>query len=235
MLTAEHLHKRYGPTVALEDFSVTVGPGRIYCLLGPNGAGKTTTIRLFLGLDRPDRGQLHIDGVDVAQDAPAARRRLAYIPELVALYDTLTGRENVEYYSALGGLVLTPPQMRACFARAGLHPDAIDRRVRTYSKGMRQKVGIALALAKEAKLLVLDEPLSGLDPAAANDFCGLLRNLASQGTTVFMVTHDLFRACSLADELGILIAGRLAARCSPRTQSSTEIEAVYLQSIGLSS
>ncbi len=167
MLVATDLSKRYNDVTALDSLNLTVQPGEVFCLLGANGAGKTTTINLFLNFIDPTSGTAAINGLDVTKAPLETKKYVAYIPETVMLYRNLTGIENLEYFAALAG---RPDYLRAellnFFKRVGLPDDAPDRRVGTYSKGMRQKVGIAIALAKGAKALLLDEPTSGLDPKA---------------------------------------------------------------------
>jgi ABC-2 type transport system ATP-binding protein len=228
MLSAEKLVKRYGAAIALQELDLRVGAGDIYCLLGANGAGKTTTLNLLLGFIKPDGGRASVDGIDPAADPDAARARLAYIPEQVSLYPLLSGRENLEYFATLAGRTLSREEADALFTRAGLDVKAADARVGTYSKGMRQKVGIAIALAKNAKALLLDEPLSGLDPHAANEFCTQVRQLRESGVAVLMATHDLFRARELGGRIGIMKRGRLVDEREAGSLSAGELEKVYL-------
>ena len=228
MLEAVKLTKRFQDRVAVDALELRVGPGEIFALLGPNGAGKTTTINLFLGFERPDSGDARVGGTSVAQDPVAARRQLAYIPEMVSLYPRFTGLENLDYFSRLGAREHTHAELYALLERSGLARDAADRRVGTYSKGMRQKVGIALALATEAKALLLDEPTSGLDPAASHEFSRMLRKLADEGVAILMATHDLFRAREDASRIGILQQGRLVAQFSRDEVKDRDLEKLYL-------
>jgi ABC-2 type transport system ATP-binding protein len=177
MLTARSLHKKFGSAIALHALDLNVAPGEIYALLGPNGAGKTTTINCLLGFLQPDAGRALIDGLDVVREPLETKRRLAYIPEQVNLYGTFSGVENLAYFSELAGHRYPDTDLRRFLTEAGLQAEAHDRRVSGYSKGMRQKVGIAIALAKQAKALLLDEPTSGLDPSASHEFSQLLRQL----------------------------------------------------------
>ncbi len=144
------------------------------------------------------------------------------------LYPLLTGRENLEYFAGLSGITLSRPQADALFERAGLDVAAADRRESTYSKGMRQKVGIAIALAKNAKALLLDEPLSGLDPHAANEFCGQVRALRESGCAVLMATHDIFRARELGGRIGIMKRGYLVDERDAQSLSASELESLYI-------
>ena len=158
MLSAEGLIKRFNGVAAVDGLSLTVGRGEIFALLGPNGAGKTTTINCFLGFVAPDRGRTTVGGVDVAMYPLETKRSLAYIPEQVNLYGHFSGLENLSYFSELAGARHGEQTLRGFLVEAGLQKEAHDRRVTGYSKGMRQKVGIAIALAKDAKALLLDEP-----------------------------------------------------------------------------
>ncbi len=231
MLEADKLTKRFQERLAVDALQLRVAPGEIYALLGPNGAGKTTTINMFLGFLAPDDGEARVCGVSVARDPVAARRLLAYIPEQVALYPRFSGIENLDYFSALGGKSHTRQELYELLERAGLQREAADRRVSGYSKGMRQKVGIALALATGAKALLLDEPTSGLDPAASHEFSRLLRRLASEGVAILMATHDLFRAREDASHVGILLGGKLVAQFTQRELEGSDLEALYLEKL----
>lgn len=229
MLKAEKLNKRYGAHVALDSLDLEVPAGEVYALLGPNGAGKTTTINCFLGFIRPDGGRALVDGIDVAQNPSAARQALAYIPEQVNLYTWFSGLENLAYFAGLGGHRYDKDALRAFLAEAGLQEEAFDRRVGGYSKGMRQKVGIAIALAKRAKALLLDEPTSGLDPRASYEFSELLKRLSSQGVAILMATHDIFRALDVATRVGIMQGGVLGDERSTSEIAADELEALYLE------
>jgi ABC-2 type transport system ATP-binding protein len=232
MIEATGLGKTFGTNQALDAMDLQVPPGEVYALLGANGAGKTTTINLLLGFLQPDAGQVRVAGFDPAAQPEQARAVTAYIPEQVALYPSLSGLENLAYFAALAGRALADGEARALLQRAGLAAEAAERRLGDYSKGMRQKVGIAIALAKEARVLVLDEPMSGLDPQAANEFCTLVRQLADAGSAVLMATHDIFRARQLADRIGILRAGRKRAELRAAELDAQELQALYLQHMG---
>lgn len=228
MLTAEKLRKCYGAQVALAALDLTILPGEIYALLGPNGAGKTTTVNLFLGFLEADGGRATVDGIDVAREPTSVRARLAYIPEQVNLYPTLTGRENLAYFAALAGRRLAGAEAAALLAEAGLQADAVDARLGSYSKGMRQKVGVAIALAKQAKAMLLDEPTSGLDPSASHEFSALLRALAGRGVAILMTTHDLFCARDVASRVGIMRGGVLRRELPASSLTAADLEALYL-------
>jgi len=231
LLCAEHLTKRFNGLTAVDDLSLTVAPSEIFALLGPNGAGKTTTINCFLGFLTPDEGRVTVDGVDVNSDALETKRRLAYIPEQVNLYGHFSGVENLAYFSELAGASHDDAALRRFLSEAGLQADAHDRRVSGYSKGMRQKVGIAMALAKSAKALILDEPTSGLDPSASHEFSALLRRFAMRGAAVLMATHDLFRAKEVATRVGIVRHGKLVHALTAAELSHTDLEKLYLETM----
>ncbi|MBX3276727.1 MAG: ABC transporter ATP-binding protein [Acidobacteria bacterium] len=230
MLEAVNLTKRYNGAVALDALNLKIEPGEIFCLLGANGAGKTTTINLFLNFIAPSSGAAKIKGLDVCAHPLETKRFLAYIPEQVMLYRNLTGLENLEYFSALAGCAdYSRERLLGFFEEVALQREAADRRVSTYSKGMRQKVGIAIALAKKAEALLLDEPTSGLDPKASNEFSTLLGRLSEQGVAVLMATHDLFRAKESGARVGIMKHGRLVDVLSTASIGHADLERIYLE------
>ncbi|MBN8731281.1 MAG: ABC transporter ATP-binding protein [Acidobacteria bacterium] len=230
MLEAQNLSKTYSGTPALHPLSLKIEPGEVYCLLGANGAGKTTTINLFLNFIEPTSGTALVNGLDVVQQPLESKRRLAYIPEQVMLYRNLTGLENLEYFTALGSTeTFSKGQLLAFLDEAGLPAGAAEKRVSTYSKGMRQKVGIAIASAKGAKALLLDEPTSGLDPKASNEFSALLKRLSDGGAAILMATHDLFRAKETGTRVGIMKHGRMMAELRTEEFGHADLERVYLE------
>lgn len=231
MLEAKNLTKKYGDHTALNSLNLSIGEGEIFALLGQNGAGKTTTINLFLGSIEPTAGEARINGVSVAAHPQEIKQYLAYIPETVMLYPNLTGIENLEYFSALAGFDYTTNELRQLLSTAGLQSQAFDQRLAGYSKGMRQKVGIAIAVAKKAKVLLLDEPTSGLDPKASNEFSGIIKTLASQGTAILMATHDIFRAKEVASHIGIMKEGTLQSVIDAAAISANELESLYLKTV----
>lgn len=228
MLQIDNLQKSFGVNQALRGLSINVAAGHIYALLGPNGAGKTTTINACLGFIEPDQGKILIRDIDPVTNPMDARAQLAYIPENVTLYGALSGLENLDYFSELAGKRYDRQALKAFLARAGLPEEAMGREVKTYSKGMRQKVGVAIALAKQARLLLLDEPTSGLDPRASHEFSTLLSELSKDGMAILMATHDLFRARETASHIGIMVDGALKADMRAEDTSSEEIERIYL-------
>lgn len=228
LLEARALTKRYGDHLALDSLNIAVGAGETVCLLGANGAGKTTTINLFLGFTAPTSGQAIVGGKDVALDPAGARALLGYVAEVVSLYPALTGAENLVFFNRLAGLTTDIGQRDEILARLRFPLAQIDQAAGNYSKGMRQKLGLAIALMKGARAILLDEPLSGLDPAAANDLVGVLRETAAGGTALLISTHDIFRAKDVADRIGIMRHGRLVDSVDPAQLSGLELERLYL-------
>lgn len=228
MLIASSATRRFGEVTAVHELNLSIKPGELFCLLGANGAGKTTTINMFLGFLAPDSGSITVGGVEPANDPKAARRQLAYIPENVALFPQLTGLENVKLFCEMGGTKVSDSQLRDLLVRSGLTAAQIARPISGYSKGMRQKVGLAIAYARNAKALLLDEPLSGLDPSAASDFCEELARIREGGAAVLMTTHDLFRAKELGGTIGIMRAGHLVERIDATTIDARDLERLYL-------
>jgi ABC-2 type transport system ATP-binding protein len=228
VLQARALTASFDGIRALDGLDLAVRPGEIYALLGANGAGKTTTLRLFLGFIRPSSGEALVCGQDVMSDVDAARRRLLYVPEQVALYAELSGLENLQYFCRIGGVPARQSALRDALAEAGLEPTAFDRRAGVYSKGMRQKVGVALALMKKADALLLDEPTSGLDPKASTEFHTLISRLRDRGAAVLMATHDLYRARAVADRIGVMRDGVLRRELAAGSLNAAELEALYL-------
>jgi len=234
MLHTQALSKSFGAHRALVNLDLQIMPGEIFCMLGANGAGKTTTIKLLLGFLTPTSGGAFVDGIDVALDPLSARRRLLYLPEQVALYGELTGLENLDYFAGLAGVAdRNPLRLRGLLEQAGVPASAIDRRAIGYSKGMRQKVAIALSIAREARALLLDEPTSGLDPQASADFHRLLLRQRDAGAAVLMATHDLFRAREVATTVGVMRDGRLLRTFSAGDVTARELEQLYLEEMAL--
>jgi len=229
MITISNLHVSYGGVEAVSELSLLVKPGSIYALLGPNGAGKTTTIHCLLGFVTPDSGRIELNGRVL--EPGAQRMRVAYIPENLKLYESLTGAENLAYFTSLGGAKVTDSELARFLSIAGLATESHNRRVSTYSKGMRQKVGIAIAMAVNASVLLLDEPASGLDPRAAMELTTQLKSLASTGVAILMTTHDLFRAWDAADTIGIMKQGRLIEERETSGITMSELESLYLDNI----
>ncbi|HVS62423.1 MAG TPA: ABC transporter ATP-binding protein [Thermoanaerobaculia bacterium] len=203
VVTARGLSKSYGSSFALRQLDLEVEPGEILGYLGPNGAGKTTTIRLLLGLLRPTTGAATIFGLDCWRDRVAIKRRVGYLPGDVRLYEPLSGRRHLELAEALRG---GPGRWRELVERLELD---LDKRVKSYSKGMRQKLGLVLALMHDPELLILDEPTSALDPLVQEAVYRLLAERREQGATIFFSSHVLSEVQKLCDRVAILRQGML--------------------------
>jgi ABC-2 type transport system ATP-binding protein len=229
VLSITGVQKRFGAHTALENLDLLLPAGQVFALLGPNGAGKTTTINLILGFLKADAGRVEVCGVDAALDPLRARQLIAYIPEQVALYSTMSGLDNLRYFTTLAGLTLADIRLAELLTHAGLPEEAQRWPARSYSKGMRQKVGIAIAMAREAKLLLLDEPTSGLDPSASAEFSRVVRIAAARGTAVLMATHDLYRIKELADRVAVLHRGRIVDDIDPAALDHVALEQMYME------
>ena len=200
--------KDYGGRAVLRDVSFAVPKGRCVALIGHNGAGKTTLMKLILGLIKPAQGALTVLGENPATAGKSFRRQLGFLPENVAFHDELTGSDTIAFYGRLKGA--DPTQGKDLLARVGL-THAADRRVRTYSKGMRQRLGLAQALLGKPRLLLLDEPTTGLDPVLRQEFFQIIHELTSAGTTVVLSSHILTELEARTDLAAILRGGELAA------------------------
>ena len=231
MISTNNLTKIYGENKALDKLNLTVSQGEIYCLLGANGAGKTTTINLLLGFIQPTSGICLIDNMNVHQKSQETKKKLAYIPENLMLYSSLTAIENLDYFSGISKKEFSNSDLKTFLLDAGLQEEVFNKRISTFSKGMRQKVGIAIALAKDVKALLLDEPTSGLDPKASNEFGLLLQKLSKKGVATLMATHDLFRAKEVATNIGIMKGGKLKEQFKGDKISLSKLEKVYLKTM----
>jgi ABC-2 type transport system ATP-binding protein len=208
-IAIDGLHHSYGANPVLRGLDLTVQRGEIYALLGGNGAGKSTTLSALLGFLRPGSGSVRVCGTDPVADARAARSQMAYVPENVSLYEHLTARENIGYFLALAKAERGDDAIEVALSAVGLTQVAWDKRLSGFSKGMRQKVAIALALARDVPVLLLDEPTSGLDPRAVLEFNRLLDAAREREVAVLMVTHDLVSAVDIADRIGFLSEGKI--------------------------
>ena len=208
-IVLEGVDKRYGDIQALDDVTLSVDAGQCVALLGPNGAGKTTLMKLLLGLTAPSGGTVRVLGQAPGGGAGVeTRREIGFLPENVRFHEAMTGRETLTFYARLKGVL--PSRIEALFERVGL-ADAAGRRVKTYSKGMRQRLGLAQALLGTPRLLLLDEPTSGLDPLLRQSFYGIIHDLAEAGNTIFLSSHALTELEARTDRVAIMRQGRVVA------------------------
>jgi ABC-2 type transport system ATP-binding protein len=212
MIQLEHVTKKFGAFTAVDDLHLTVATGEIFGFLGPNGAGKTTTIRMLMGLLKPTSGRIALGDHDLAVEPLAAKAISAFVPDRPYVYEKLTGRE---FLSFIGGLYQVPPTICRQRIEESLHFFSLtawgDELVESYSHGMKQRLVVAAALLHDPQILVVDEPMVGMDPIGARLFKALLRSLTLQGKTVFMSTHSLEVAEELCDRIGIILGGKLIA------------------------
>jgi ABC-2 type transport system ATP-binding protein len=211
VIEANGLGKRYGTAKAVSNVSFNVGAGEIFGLLGPNGAGKTTTILMLLGLTEISVGTARIFGHDPAREPLAVKRLIGYLPDTVGFYDHLTAADNLHYTARLMGLGLTERKKRiaAALERVGL-ADVANKKVGAFSRGMRQRLGLAEIVMKDARIAILDEPTNGLDPQASNDLLDLIRSLRAQGVTILLSSHLLDRVQKVCDRVALFNAGSIA-------------------------
>ncbi|MCC5944287.1 MAG: ABC transporter ATP-binding protein [Bernardetiaceae bacterium] len=229
MIQIQNVNKAFKGSPAVQNLSLEVNEGEILGLLGANGAGKSTTINMLLGFLPPDSGTVKINKLDTSQNTQEVRRLIGYIPENVNLYPYLTGIENLDYFCRLAGLKYTKAELQKVLSTCGLQNEAHTKKIATYSKGMRQKVGIAIAYAKKAKVYLLDEPASGLDPLASNEFSELLKKLAAEGAAILMASHDIFRVREVCHSIGILKKGELVKKLQSKEVTANELEKLYLE------
>jgi len=230
ILKAEDLSKRYEDGVlALDHLNLDVRPGEVYCLLGANGAGKTTTVNLFLNFIPPTTGTCYIRGIDVTKDPLEAKKHVAFVSENVMLYGNFTARQNLDFFAKLGGKDnLNKEAYYQVMRRVSLQEKAFEQRVKSFSKGMRQKLGISIAIIKDAPAILLDEPTSGLDPKAASEFLEILNELRDEGKSVLMSTHDIFRAKDIANRVGIMKEGRLVMERTREELQYEDLVKIYI-------
>lgn len=214
-------------TPVLKNLSFHVAKGEVYALLGGNGAGKSTTLKTLLGFHSPTSGNATIAGHEVSNALNFVRSKTAYLPESATLYPHLTARENVEYFLSLANIDKKNEDIEEAFARVALQKAAWDRHLQGYSKGMRQKTAIALALLRQAPIFLLDEPTSGLDPIAIDEFNQLVSELAASGASILMVTHDVYGACQVADRIGLLRSGELVGEYQAPDKGRINTEHVH--------
>jgi ABC-2 type transport system ATP-binding protein len=231
VLEADKLTKRYEDDVlALDELSFTIESSQIFAMLGANGAGKTTTINLFLNFIEPTSGEARVMGIVTHKEPLLAKEKIAYVSENVMLYQNFTAIQNLDYFARLGGRKdYSRNDYRDVLLRVGLQEEAHNKRLKGFSKGMRQKCGIAIAILKDAPAILLDEPTSGLDPKAGFEFMQLLDKLRSEGKSILMSTHDIFRAREIADTVGIMNQGKLVMQAGKDELSDKDLEQLYMK------
>lgn len=231
VLEATHLSKRYEDGVlAVDDLSFTVSSGEVYAMLGGNGAGKTTTINIFLNLLEPTSGEARVNGVAAHIEPLTVKRNLAFVSENVMLYPNFTALQNIDFFTRLGGRTdCTRDTYREVLLRVGLPEQVHNKRLKSFSKGMRQKCGIAIAILKDAPAILLDEPTSGLDPKAGYEFMRLLEQLRDEGKAILMSTHDIFRAKEAASTIAIMDNGRMVMEEKASNLMDKDLENLYMQ------
>jgi len=210
VLETRDLTKRYGDFVAVDRLNLSVQAGEIFGLLGPNGAGKTTTILMTLGLTEPTEGSVRVLGFDPVRQPLRVKARVGYLPDQIGFYDGLTARENLAYIARLNGLSRSEAKCRIddALAQVGL-PDVADKHVATFSRGMRQRLGVADVLIKRPQLIIMDEPTLGLDPEAAREFLQLIGRLKAEGITILLSSHLLHQVQAVCDRVGLFHRGQM--------------------------
>jgi ABC-2 type transport system ATP-binding protein len=231
MIETQELTKVYEDgLLAVDHLTLKVEPGEIFCMFGANGAGKTTTINLILNFIKPTSGTALVEGVDVTKEPLKSKDHISFVSENVMLYGNFTAYQNLDYFCKLAGKrKLTKVDYARALESVGLQKEAFDMRTRNYSKGMRQKLGLAIALLKDAPNVILDEPTSGLDPKSGQEFLTLLLMMRNQGKSVFMSTHDIFRAKLIADRVGFMKKGRLVMLKTKAELQGEDLTALYVQ------
>ncbi|MDW8356460.1 ABC transporter ATP-binding protein [Thermus sp.] len=211
VIQTQGLTKRYGRVVAVEDLNLSVEEGEVFGLLGPNGSGKTTTILMLLGLTEPTAGEARVLGLDPMRQPLEVKARVGYLPDQVGFYGELTAWENLRYTTRLLGLPEAEARARIqeVLKRMGLW-EVRERRVAAFSRGMRQRLGLAEVLLKRPKVAILDEPTLGLDPEAAREFLELIKGLKAEGITILLSSHLLHQVQEICDRVGLFHKGRLA-------------------------
>ena len=213
IVKTENLTKKYGSLAAVDRLNLQIEEGEVFGLLGPNGAGKTTTILMLLGLTEPSGGKAVIDGHDCTRNPIAVKRIVGYLPDNVAFYNDLTGRVNLRFVGELNNLTAAETEERIdkLLKRTGM-AYAADKKVRTYSRGMRQRLGIADVLMKNPRVVILDEPTLGIDPEGMHELLDLISELAHEdGRTVLISSHQLYQVQQICDRVGIFVKGSLVA------------------------
>jgi len=231
MLETKDLTKKYEDgLLALDHLNLRVEPGEIFCMFGANGAGKTTAINLILGFIPPTEGTAFVEGVDVVKEPLKSKEHISFVSENVMLYGNFSAYQNLDYFSRLAGKRnLKKTDYADVMSRVGLQKKAFDMRVKNFSKGMRQKLGIAFAILKDAPNLILDEPTSGLDPKSGKEFLDLLLELKAREKSIFISSHDIFRAKFIADRVGFMLQGKLVMMKTSEDLQGEDLNKLYLE------
>jgi len=230
MITVRGLVKRFGMKTVLRDLDFDVNPGEFVALLGPNGAGKTTFLRILSSLSKPSAGHVMVAGHSLPHQASAVRARLGVVSHLPLLYGDLTAEENLRFYARMYNILNAGARIEEVLQLVGL----LDRRgdlVRTYSRGMQQRLAIGRAMLHDPDVMLFDEPYTGLDQDAATMLDGVLRNVAGQGRTIVMTSHDLARAEVLATRFDVLSRGRIAASSTRRALGKLNLLTFYKRAL----
>ncbi|HSL24992.1 MAG TPA: ABC transporter ATP-binding protein [Acidimicrobiia bacterium] len=221
-ILTRRLTKRYGETTVVDGLDLRLGAGEVFGLLGPNGAGKTTTILMLLGLVEPTSGEIEVLGLDPARHPLAVKSRVGYLPDAVGFYDGMTGRENLRFTAALNQIERREAEERIArlLEEVGLAA-AADQAAGTYSRGMRQRLGIADALVKDPAILILDEPTTAIDPEGVAEMLGLIRSLADdRGVTILLSSHLLHQVQTVCDRVAIFVRGKVVVQGAPHDLAS---------------
>ena len=212
MIQFDHLCKEYDGVLAVNDLTAEIQSGEIFGLLGPNGAGKSTTILMLIGLIEPTEGRCLIDGVEVARNPIAVKQHIGYMPEDVGFYPSLTAEENLVYFARLFRMERAQYQKRIADLLSLVGLDGVTKNVSGYSKGMRQRLGLANALLNDPSVIILDEPTANLDPQGVADYRRIIAGVAKEGKTVFVSSHILSEVSRVCTSIGLLSKGRLIAQ-----------------------
>jgi ABC-2 type transport system ATP-binding protein len=228
VITTSSLTKMYGSFTAVDNLNLTVQQGEVFGLLGPNGAGKTTTILMILGLTDPSSGDVRVLGLDPARQPLRVKARVGYLPDQIGFYEELTARENLIYTARLNGLSRkeSHPRIDEVLARIGLS-DVSEHRVATFSRGMRQRLGVADVLLKRPQLIILDEPTQGLDPEGAREFLQMVNSLREEGITILLASHLLYQVQAVCDRVGLFHHGQMVLEGSVPDLASRVLGTAY--------